>query len=176
MPSKKIQKQHKSTRRNPQRLLEGALLASMICVMGFLVIVETVQFYQSIDFYKLSLGLTAALMIGVASISFARFAAKPNNTVLFIGLAFSSHAFLDILQLFIISDYWTRIFTINQYAVIYWSWLTAQVLWAVLLLIAAGVSYLRHRYGEKAEVRGSIISVFTIVLTISAALFFLFLD
>ncbi len=176
MPRREIKNQQKKIITHPERLLGSVLLASCICAIALLLVAETVQFYQSVDFYKLSLGLTTALTIGVASISFARYAANPNETVLFIGLAFLSHAFLDILQLFVISNYGMRFFAVEQYPVIYWSWFTAQLLWALLLLIAIIISYLRHRYGPNAYVRSSVIVIVTFVLTLAAALFFLLLD
>lgn len=160
----------------PKQWMGVYLIASFFGACALLFFSARIHFYTSIDFYKLSIGMTAALMIGVASISFARYAARSNTTVLFIALAFFSHAVLDVLQLFAISDYGLRVLYVSQYSVLHWAWFAAQLLWGVLLLIAVITSVLQKTYGEKAHVRGGIVVVVSMLLTSAAALFFLTID
>jgi PAS domain S-box-containing protein len=177
MSRQEIKIQKRFHRITTEHWMQVSFCLSIFLLLIALFAFQNIHFYTSLDFYKLSLAMTTVVMVGVGSISIARYAAKPNDPDLFIALAFLSHALLDTLQLFTISDYGTHHFTFtSQYSIIYWSWLASQILWVGLLCVAVSISFLQQHYGEKARVRWGVIVTTTLGLTAAAAVFFLALD
>ena len=154
------------------QLLFFCCMVALTSVVALFELFERVHFFTSIDVYRLSVAVDVMITIGVSSISFARFFAKKNDTVLFIGFAFVSHGIIDALRLLAISDYGLHHFRISQYAMIHWSWLASETVWVLLLAMSMIVWFLQQKYGEQARVRWGVVSFVVALLTLSATIFF----
>ncbi len=153
-------------------LLFFCFLVALTSAFTLFELLEHIHFFTSIDLYRLSIAVDVMITIGVSSISFARFFAKKNDTVLFIGFAFVSHGIIDALRLLAISDYGIHHFRVSQYALVHWSWLASETVWVSLLAMSAVVWFLQKKYGEQAHVRWGVLSLVVALLTLSATIFF----
>ncbi len=125
------------------------------------------------DFYGLLTGIDATLTGIVGMIAFVRYYSRRNDTLLFIGTAFTSVALIDIVQLLI----WTETlgFAVNSaHTSLPWSWLASQTVFSILMFLSWLTLRIEKFFGSAQLIGERVLYFFVGTLTFAILIFFLF--
>jgi len=113
-----------------------------------------------------------ALIVGVSTL--VRYHTRPNNTQLFIGVAFVGTGVFDLYHAFLGSAYFVRWFPSAPAQLAAWSWTTSRLFLSVVLLASLAASRREERLGEAGRIEARGLYDQAVLLAVVCLAFFLF--
>jgi len=113
-----------------------------------------------------------ALIVGVTTL--IRYHTRPNNTQLFIGVAFVGTGVFDAYHAFLSSGYFVQWFPSAPAELAAWSWTTSRLFLSVLLLASLAASRREEKLGEAGRIEARRLYDEALLLAVVCLAFFLF--
>ncbi len=159
----------------PDRSLRRAT-AYVAMAVALVVAFFVARRFENLEFENLdALSMTAAgfaLIVGVLTL--LRYHTRPNNTQLFIGVAFVGTGVFDLYHAFLISGYFVRWFPSAPEQLSGWSWTTSRLFLSVLLLASLAASRREEKLGGAGRIEARRLYDEAVLLAVVCLAFFLF--